>query len=154
VKRLNRRTLKRIEEQRARETLLTPPLDREPTDEERREIIASVRHNGGYVEEFGSLKMGPLFEIVGDDVYCTFDGKRVTHCSQLTYEYFYWLHRTFGFKEAGLEHDEGAQAFYGVDGELAISRDYLNLPALGRAKRAYKARQAMEGMGVASYQSM
>jgi hypothetical protein len=74
--------------------------------------------------------------------------------TQLTYEYLYWLHRTFGWKEAGLEHDEGEQAFYGVDGELAISRDYLNLPALGRAERAYKARQAMEGMGVASYQSM
>jgi hypothetical protein len=72
----------------------------------------------------------PLFEITENgNVLCAHDGKPVTNTRQTLAEGFYWQTVEWG-GDPNLIHDEEGQAFYTPDGELALSRDYVNLPAL------------------------
>lgn len=68
----------------------------------------------------------PVFEITEEGaVFCTHDGRPVTNYHQTLAEEWYWQELEWGFP--GLVHDEGAQAFYTPSGELAISRDRVDL---------------------------
>jgi hypothetical protein len=55
---------------------------------------------------------------------------------------FVWVE--WGYPEC--VHDEDEQAFYSrASGELVLSRDYFNLPAMGRAERGELQRRVGEG---------
>ena len=71
----------------------------------------------------------PLFEI-GEhgNVFCTHDEKPVTDARQILAEHFYWMEVEWG--GPGLVHDEEAQAFYTPSGELALSRECVDLQNL------------------------
>jgi hypothetical protein len=70
------------------------------------------------------------FEIMPDgEVYCTRDGKPVTHYRQTLAEVWYWQFREEGYNPRGLIHDDEAQAYYTPDsGEMVFSRDWCILP--------------------------
>jgi len=61
-------------------------------------------------------------------VSCTYDGRPVTLSRQILAEEFYWMEVEWG--GPGLIHDEEAQAFYTPGGELALSRDRVDLQHL------------------------
>ncbi len=65
--------------------------------------------------------------VIAEDgmVSCSRDGKPVTQYPQTLAEVWYWKEVEEG--GLGLVHDEEAQAFYTPDGELAISRDRVDL---------------------------
>jgi hypothetical protein len=71
----------------------------------------------------------PLFEIEErGDVFCTHDGRPVTDPRQTLAEEFYQME--LGWGGPGLIHDKEAQAFYTPGGQLALSREYVNLEHL------------------------
>jgi hypothetical protein len=53
----------------------------------------------------------------------------VTDSHQTLAEEFYWMEVGWG-PSLDLVHDEEAQAFYTPSGELALSREYVNLERL------------------------
>jgi hypothetical protein len=57
----------------------------------------------------------------------------VTSYHQTLAEPWYWEQVAWG--ETGLIHDEEREAFYSPEGELALSRDRVNLPALFGRRR-------------------
>ncbi len=79
----------------------------------------------------------PNFEIDEyGDVFCTHDGRPVTNPRQILAEDFYWMETGWGCPSPGLVHDEEAQAFYTQSGELALSRDFVDLRKLmGKERR-------------------
>jgi hypothetical protein len=71
----------------------------------------------------------PLFEIAeAGDVVCARDGRPVTDPHQTLAEKFYWME--VGFGGSGLAHDEQGEAFYTLEGGLALSRTYVHLGQL------------------------
>jgi hypothetical protein len=89
-----------------------------------------IRKGGEWANE-GRLREGaePVFEMTEDgDVLCARGGRPVTSYRQMLAEPWYWEQVAWG--EMGLIHDEGREAFYSPEGELALSRDRVNLPAL------------------------
>ena len=113
-----------------------PEEDERQREEERKRIREQAEHATycGWGEEVGRW---PLFEIAegGGDVFCTHDGKPVTDSRQILAECFYWQALEWG--GPGLVHDEEAQAFYTQRGDLALSREYVNLEhLLGRGEGA------------------
>jgi hypothetical protein len=122
----------------------------ENPERNRRLILEKAEHTNlcANAEDFG---MHPLFDIRPDGVYCTVDGKKLTHWSQVGAEFFYWFHVYAEFP--WFIHNDEAQAFYSIDGELCQSRDYTNVCAWGRAERAWERRdhlQAVSGGGVSA----
>jgi hypothetical protein len=103
-------------------------------DEERRREEAEHANYCGWGGEIGRW---PLFEIdeAGGDVFCTHDGKPVTHARQILAECFYWQELEWGGR--GLIYDEEPQAFYSPEGELAVSRDRVDLQHLMGPTRDY-----------------
>jgi hypothetical protein len=105
------------------------PKDERQREEERKRIReqAEHAHNCRWGEEIGRW---PLFEVDEDtgDVFCTHDGKPVTDSRQTLAEQFYWMEVEWG--GPGLDHDEDAQAFYTPGGELALSRESVDLENL------------------------
>ena len=104
-------------------------LPGEPPDDERERIREQAEHANrcGWAKECGRW---PLFEIDEDgDVFCTHDGRPVTDSRQTLAEPFYRMEVEWG-ASPGLTHDEEAQAFYAPDGELALSRDRVDLSRL------------------------
>jgi hypothetical protein len=113
-------------EQRAR---IRTTEDTREREEERQRIREQAEHANrcGSEERVGRW---PFFEIDEDgNVSCTYDGKPVTDSRQTLAEQFYWMEVEWG-ASPGLVHDEEAQAFYTLDGELALSREYVSLPNL------------------------
>jgi hypothetical protein len=111
------------------------PDDEHRREEERKRIREQAEHANycGRGEEGGRW---PLFEIdEGGDVFCTYDGKPVTDSRQTLAEQFYWMEVEWG--GPGLVHDEEAQAFYTPSGDLALSREYVNLQHLMGPTRGY-----------------
>ena len=101
------------------------PEPEDERDEQRRRIREQAEHANhcGWGEECGRW---PLFEIDEDsDVFCTYDGKPVTDSRQILAEQFYFMEVQDG--GPGLIHDEGEEAFYSLSGELAVSRDRVDL---------------------------
>jgi hypothetical protein len=104
------------------------PEEERRREEERKRIREQAEHANycGWDEEIGRW---PLFEIDEDgDVFCTHDGKPVTDSRQILAECFYWMEVEWG--GPGLDHDEEAQAFHTPGGELALSRESVDLENL------------------------
>ncbi len=71
----------------------------------------------------------PLFEIAeAGDVVSARDGRPVTDPHHTLAEKFYWME--VGFGGSGLAHDEQGEAFYTLEGGLALSRTYVHLGRL------------------------
>jgi hypothetical protein len=120
-----KRRLDKLEE-RARIWMTEDARERE---EERKRIREQAEHANccGWGEEVGRW---PLFAIDEDgNVFCTHDGHPVTDSRQILAEQFYWMEVEWG-ASAELIHDEEAQAFYAQGGQLALSREYVNLELL------------------------
>jgi hypothetical protein len=102
------------------------PADEHQREEERKRRIREQAEHVNRCRERGAL---PLFEIAENgDVFCTHDGRPVTDSRQVLAEEFYW--QTLGWGGPGLVHDEEAEAFYTPSGDLALSREYVNLQHL------------------------
>jgi len=126
-----RRRLERLEGIRP-----APDGGRQREEERKRRIREQAEHANhcGWGKEVGR---GPLFEVDedGGDVFCTHDGKPVTDSHQILAECFYW--QALEWSGHSLVHDEEAQAFYTPSGDLALSREYVNLRhLLGRGEGA------------------
>lgn len=103
------------------------PEDAREREEERKQIRAQAAHSN---DCRGGRGEAPLFEIdENGDVFCSRDGRPVTDSHQTLAEEFYWMEVGCG-PSPGLVHDEEAQAFYTQSGELALSRDSVNLKHL------------------------
>ncbi len=77
----------------------------------------------------------PPFLVYEDGaVFSTRDGKPITEYAQTLAEVCYW--QEVDQRELHLVHDEDAQAFYTPEGDLAISRDRVNLRHMLYALRA------------------
>jgi hypothetical protein len=97
-------------------------------EEKRQEIREQVEHANfcGWGKDSGRW---PLFEVDEDgDVFCTHDGRPVTDSRQILAEHFYWMEVEWG--GPGLVHDEEFKAFFTPNGELVLSREYVNLEHL------------------------
>jgi hypothetical protein len=106
------------------------PEDERQREEERKRVREQAEHANycGWGKEVGRW---PLFEIAeggAGDVFCTHDGKPVTDSRQILAECFYWQELEWG--DPGLDHDEGLQTFYTLEGELAVSRKRFDLQHL------------------------
>jgi hypothetical protein len=102
--------------------------DERQREEKRQEIREQVEHANycRWGEEFGRW---PLFEIdEAGDVFCTHDDKPVTDSRQILAEHFYWMEVEWG--GPGLVFDEELEAFFTRTGEVALSREYVNLEHL------------------------
>jgi hypothetical protein len=68
----------------------------------------------------------PPFEIADNgDVACSHDGRAVTSDHQISAEEWYWREVESGYGH--LDHDPEAQAFYTRSGDLALSRDFMDI---------------------------
>lgn len=95
-------------------------------EKRRKQIWAQAAHSNDCREGGGEA---PLFEIdERGDVFCTHDGRPVTDFRQILAEKFYWME--VGWGGPGLIHGEEAQALYIPGGQLALSREYVNLERL------------------------
>jgi hypothetical protein len=103
------------------------PEDAREREAERKRIREQAEHSNRCNEGRGEET---FFEI-GEhgDVFCSCDGRPVTDSHQTLAEEFYWMEVGWG-PSPGLVHDNEAQAFYTQSGELALSRDSVNLEHL------------------------
>ena len=112
-----KRRLRRLEEGRAM---------REQTPSAAEERRRLVREQAEHVNRCRDRDEPLVFEITADgDVLCARDGRPVTDPRQTLAERFYWME--VGWGGPGLAHDEEEQAFYAPGGELAVSRERVNL---------------------------
>ncbi len=105
------------------------------TEAERAERLKTVREEAEHANR--CLWSGtPAFVVDGEGhVFSIRDGKPITEYTQTLAEEWYWQEVEWGGE--GLVHDEEAEAFYTPSGELALSRDRVDLRHLmGEARRA------------------
>ncbi len=94
-------------------------------------FLESVGHGGHSAEDLRDENFlypddEPPFEISeAGEVFSARDGKPITHYPQTLGEVWYW--KDVEERHLHLIHDEEAQAFYTPDGELALSRDRVDL---------------------------
>jgi hypothetical protein len=104
---------------------------RELARERRRAFLESVGYGGHSAEDLRDENLlytddVPPFTITEEgEVYSTRDGKPITRYRQTLGEVWYWREVDDG--ELRLIHDEESQAFRTPDGEVAISRDGVDL---------------------------
>jgi hypothetical protein len=123
-----KRRLRRLEEGRAM---------REQTPSAAEERRRLVREQAEHVNRCRDRDEQPVFEITADgDVLCAHDGRPVTDPSQTLAERFYRME--LGWGGPGLVHDEEAEAFYTPEGELAVSRDRVDLRHLMGKEREWR----------------
>jgi hypothetical protein len=126
------RRLRRLEE------YVTPQETPNMTEKRRKEIREAAEHANRCQDQREPLP----FEITeSGDVLCARDGRPVTTYRQTLAEVWYWEEVEDG--APGLVHDEEAQAFYTQSGELALSRDRVDLQRLMGKDRD----EAWEGEG-------
>src|SRR5215211_3934377 len=114
---------KRLE--RLEEDHVVPGEYPKATEKRRKLIREQAEHANRCQDRFEE----PLFEITeAGDVFCARDGRPVTDTHQTLAEKFYWME--VGFGGEGLVHDQEAEAFYTLEGELALSRDFVHLERL------------------------
>jgi hypothetical protein len=101
-------------------------VSKEQEAKERRMIRESAIHSNrcGHGEEFG---VSPLFDVQEFGVYSNVDGKPITRYTQTLAELWYWQAVLVYGPLPYLIHDEEEQAFYTHHGEVALSRDHVNL---------------------------
>ena len=98
----------------------------EETDAEREERRGRLREDAEHGNRCRDADEAPIFEITeSGDVLCARDGRPVTDSRQILAERFYWMEVGFGGYD--LVHDEEEQAFYSKGGDLAVSRDRVDL---------------------------
>ena len=98
----------------------------EKTDAEREERRGRLREDAEHANRCRDADEPPIFEITeSGDVLCARDGRPVTDSRQVLAERFYWMEVGFGGYD--LVHDEDEQAFYSKGGNLAVSRDRVDL---------------------------
>jgi hypothetical protein len=103
---------------------------RELAIERRTAFLESVGYGGHSAQDLRDESFlypddEPPFEISSDGVFSSRDGKPITAYAQTLAEVWYWKEVDEG--ELHLIHDEEAEAFYTPSGELAISRDRVDL---------------------------
>ena len=107
------------------------------SEREREERRKAVREQS---EHANHCLRGEVLPFVIDEegnVFSSRDGKPITEPRQTLAEEWYWQEVEEGGGE-GLVHDEEAQAFYARTGELAVSRDRVDLRHLmGDARWAH-----------------
>jgi hypothetical protein len=102
----------------------------------RKEIRAAAEHANRTRD---SGEDPPFAILAGGEVYVARDGRPVRRPHQVAAEQFYQQELARG--GPGLIHDPEREVFYSTEGELALSRDHVNLERLlGDARmRAWKA---------------
>ena len=98
------------------------------TEAEREKRLRAIRKEAERMND--SLRREgkePIFEVADKgDVSCSHDGRPVTDFHQTLAEHWYW-EEVEEWGGEGLVHDEEAEAFYTPAGELALSRDRVDL---------------------------
>jgi hypothetical protein len=123
---------------RGLEEYATPKETPAETEKRRKEIREAAEH----ANRCRDHENPPIFEITENGgVLCARDGRPVTNFQQTLAEEWYWQELEWG--APGLVHDEEAQAFYTQSGELALSRDRVDLQRLMGKDRD----EAWEGEG-------
>lgn len=95
------------------------------TEHEREERLKTVRRQAEHANFCHRGEVLPFVIDEGGDVFASRDGKPITDGRQTLAEPWYWEEVEGGGE--GLVHDEEAETFYSRTGELAISRDMVNL---------------------------
>lgn len=120
-----------IERRLARLEDRTPPGEPLEDAEQREKRRKMIREGAEQIND-QRLRDGmePAFEITKTgDVLCTYDGRPVTAFHQTLAED--WYHLQLAARRDGIEdgfmHDPEAEAFYGPDGEIALSREACHL---------------------------
>jgi hypothetical protein len=124
--------LDRLQERLAR------PSERQSSDE-----AEEIRRQAEHVNDCADSESGaeaPVFDITEDGVFCAADGKPVVTLHQTLAEPLYWQEIEWGLGESDLFHDEERETFYTLEGEFALSRDRVNLPALMSEERTPSSR--------------
>ncbi len=96
------------------------------TERERAERLRTVREQAEHANR--CLWSGTPAFVVDEEgnVFSSRDGKPITELRKTLAEEWYWVEAEEWGGE-GLVHDEDAQAFYTPSGELALSRDLVDL---------------------------
>jgi hypothetical protein len=103
-----------------------------PKDAEKRR--QEIRRRAEHANHRQSRDEEPAFIIMpSNDVFCARDGRPVTDPRQILSERFYWREVSSGGRD--LIHDEENQQFYTLEGDLALSRDFVHLERLLGDKR-------------------
>jgi len=131
--------LSKLEGERRRAQDFRPGAPETIEDERERDLI---REGAEWANGCSYTDDGPPFEITeSGEVFCTRDGKPVTHYHQTLAEVWYLEFRDEGHNPRGLTHDEEAHACYTPEtDELVFSRDWCLLPNFNWAQgddRAY-----------------
>jgi len=106
------------------------------TEREREERSKAVRESAEHTNHCHRGEVLPFVVDEVGDVFASRDGKPIMEFAQTLAETFYWQEVEWGGD--GLVHDEEAQAFYARTGELAVSRDAVDLRHLmGDARWAH-----------------
>ncbi len=95
------------------------------TEQERAERLKTVREQAEHTNHCNRSEIPPFVIDEDGDVFSSRDGKPITDSRQTLAEPWYWEEVEGGGE--GLVYDEEAQAFYARTGELAISRDRVDL---------------------------
>jgi hypothetical protein len=97
------------------------------TSAERGERLRGIRERATNANE-RALRDGriPPFEVSGDGyVVCSHDGRPVSTSHQVSAEDWYMRELEAGYGH--LRHDAAEEAFYTRSGDLALSRDFMNI---------------------------
>ncbi len=107
------------------------------TEAEREERLKTVREQAEHANRCHRGEVLPFVIDEAGDVFSSRDGKPITDTRQTLAEEWYW-EEVEEWGGEGLVYDEEAQAFYARTGELAISRDRVDLRHLmGDARWAH-----------------
>ncbi|MDP9458078.1 MAG: hypothetical protein M3Q60_20420 [Actinomycetota bacterium] len=96
------------------------------TEAEREERLKTVREQAEHANRCHCGEVQPFLVDEAGNVFSSRDGKPITDTHQTLAEEWYWEEVEVWGGE-GLVHDEEAQTFYARTGELAISRDRVDL---------------------------
>ncbi|MDP9487776.1 MAG: hypothetical protein M3Q49_18650 [Actinomycetota bacterium] len=96
------------------------------TEAERAERLQTVREQAEHANHCHRGEVLPFLVDEEGNVFSSRDGKPITDSRQTLAEEWYWEEVEVWGGE-GLVHDEEAQTFYARTGELAISRDRVDL---------------------------
>ena len=99
----------------------------EETTNEREERLRLIREGAESANSRARRdgRVAPFVIEATGDVVCSHDGRAVTSDRQISAEEWYWREVESGYGH--LRHDAEAQAFYTRSGDLALSRDFMDI---------------------------